>query len=62
MSALEFEPWEPEESVGKLWHSFVSKLDTANDFHEAAATLDDTRGRIGILFRGLGGALDVEIK
>ena len=62
MSALEFEPWEPEESVGKLWHSFVSKLERPGEFQDAAATLYETRGRLGILFRGLGGARDVEIK
>ncbi len=62
MSALEFELWEPEESVGKLWHSLVSKLDAPGEFHDATATLEEARGRIGILFRGLGGARDVEIK
>lgn len=62
MAHLEFEPWEPEESVGKLWHSFVTPLDAPGAFEEAAATLDETRGRLGVLFRGLGGARDVEIK
>lgn len=62
MSQLEFEPWEPEESVGKLWHAFVNKLDAPQSFAEAEVTLDDVRGRLGVLFRGLGGAPDVEIK
>ncbi len=62
MGAVEFEPWEPEESVGKLWHSLVSGLDAPGVFEEAAATLDETRGRLGVLFRGLGGAQDVEIR
>ncbi len=60
--AVEFEPWEPEESVGKLWHSLVSPLDAPGAFESAAATLEETRGRLGVLFRGLGGARDVEIK
>lgn len=60
--AVEFEPWEPEESVGKLWHSLITTLDAPAAFEAAAATLDETRGRIGVLFRGLGGARDVEIK
>ena len=62
MAAVEFEPWEPEESVGKLWHSFVTTLNAPGVFEAEAATLDETRGRIGVLFRGLGGARDVEIK
>lgn len=62
MAAVEFEPWEPEESVGKLWHSLVTTLDAPGAFEAAAATLDETRSRLGVLFRGLGGARDVEIK
>lgn len=62
MSALPFEPWEPEESVGKLWHSFVSELDAPGVYEDAAVTLEEMRGRLGVLFRGLGGARDVEIK
>ena len=59
---VEFEPWEPEESVGKLWHSIVDPLDAPGAFEAAAATLDETHARLGVLFRGLGGARDVEIK
>lgn len=62
MTAVEFEPWEPEESVGKLWHSLVDTLDAPCAFEAVAATLEETRGRIGVLFRGLGGSSDVEIK
>jgi nitric oxide reductase NorD protein len=62
MPPVEFEPWEPEESVGKLWHSLVDGLDAPGVFLDAAVTLDETRGRLGVLFRGLGGARDVEIK
>jgi nitric oxide reductase NorD protein len=62
MAAVEFEPWEPEESVGKLWHSLVNELDAPGVFEDAAATLDETRGRLSVLFRALGGARDVEIK
>jgi nitric oxide reductase NorD protein len=62
MVAVDFEPWEPEESVGKLWHSLVTRFDAPGAFEEEAATLEEMRGRIGVLFRGLGGARDVEIK
>jgi nitric oxide reductase NorD protein len=62
MERLEFEPWEPEESIGKLWHSFASRLDAPEHFEDAAVSLDEARTRIGVLFRGLGGARDVEIR
>jgi nitric oxide reductase NorD protein len=62
MAAIEFEPWEPEESVGKLWHSLVSGLGAPGVFEDAEARLDEMRGRLGVFFRGLGGARDVEIK
>ena len=62
MVAMEFEPWEPEESVGKIWHAYASALDAPPVFENAAVTLDEVRGRLGILFRGLGGARDVELK
>lgn len=62
MGNFEFEPWEPEESVGKIWHAFASSLDAPLAFEEAAVTLDEMHGRLAILFRGLGGGRDVEIK
>lgn len=62
MSGIEFQPWEPEESVGKIWHAFASKLDQAPQFDDEAVTLSQMQGRLGILFRGLGGARDVEIR
>jgi nitric oxide reductase NorD protein len=62
MGTLEFEPWEPEESIGKIWHAFASQLDAPGQFDEAAVALDDVRVRLGILFRGLGGDRDVEFK
>lgn len=63
MAVVDFEPWEPEESVGKLWHSLVTtRIDAPGGFEDAAVTLEETKGRLGVLFRGLGGARDVEIK
>lgn len=59
---LEFELWEPEESVGKIWHAFASGLDAPEVFEEEAVTLSDMQGRLAILFRGLGGSKDIEIK
>lgn len=61
MTGLDIAPWEPEESVGKVWHALVSRLETDVDHADAAVTLDQARPRLGILFRGLGGARDVAI-
>ena len=62
MSRIEFEPWEPEESVGKLWHAFASRLD-GDPIHEGArVSLSEVAGRLAVLFRGLGGDPAVEIK
>jgi nitric oxide reductase NorD protein len=62
MSRIEFEPWEPEESVGKLWHAFASRLD-ADPVHDGARVLlSQVGGRLAVLFRGLGGDHAVEIK
>jgi len=62
MSRIEFEPWEPEETVGKLWHAFASCLD-ADPVHEGARVpLSQVGGRLAVLFRGLGGDPAVEIR
>jgi len=61
-AGIEIELWEPEESVGKVWHAFASGLDAPDRHETAAVSLEDMRGRLGVLFRGLGGARDVEIK
>ena len=45
---------EMEESVGKLWHRWVTGV--AERRHpKAAVRLEEMRGRVGILFRALGG-------
>jgi len=59
---LEFELWEPEESVGKIWHAFASGLDAPENFEDEAVTLNDMQGRLAVLFRGLGGSKDIEVK
>ncbi len=62
MTGIAFEPWEPEESVGKLWHAFASRLDAPEVHDGAAVGLDEVGGRLAVFFRGLGGASSVEIK
>ncbi|WP_415184718.1 nitric oxide reductase activation protein NorD [Phaeovulum sp.] len=62
MTRIDFEPWEPEETVGKLWHSFASRLDAPLVHDDARVDLSEIGGRLAVFFRGLGGASAVEIK
>ncbi|MBN9672691.1 nitric oxide reductase activation protein NorD [Roseibium aggregatum] len=62
MGRIDFEPWEPEETVGKLWHTFASRLDAPEVHHGAAVGLDEVGGRLAVFFRGLGGAHSVELR
>lgn len=62
MGRIEFEPWEPEESVGKLWHAFASRLDAPLVHDGARVDLSEIGGRLAVFFRGLGGGSAVEIK
>lgn len=61
MTHLEIAPWEPEETVGKLWHALTRRFDPpAHD--DARVTLEEMRPRLSLLFRGLGGDPAVEVK
>ncbi len=62
MARIDFEPWEPEETVGKLWHAFASRLDAPEVHHGAAVDLSEVSGRLAVLFRGLGGSHSVELR
>ena len=62
MGKIDIEPWEPEETVGKLWHAFASRLDAPEVHHGAAVGLSEVGGRLAVLFRGLGGSHSVEIR
>ena len=62
MTKVEIEPWEPEETVGKLWHAFASRLGAPQVHHGAAVDLSEVNGRLAVFFRGLGGAHSVEIR
>lgn len=57
-----FEPWEPEETVGKLWHAWAAGFDAPPASPEAAVHLEDETARLAVLFRGLGGSASVEIR
>lgn len=62
MSDHAFEPWEPEETVGKIWHSYASRLDAPETHDESAVKLGEVEARLGVFFRGLGGSKAAEIK
>jgi len=62
MVKIDFEPWEPEETVGKLWHKFASRLDAPEAHEGAAIDLSEVGGRLAVMFRGLGGSPSVELR
>ncbi len=62
MSGDGFSPWEPEETVGKVWHAIASRFDAPEHHEDAAADLEDVRERLAVFFRGVGGPPAVEIK
>ncbi|WP_186389779.1 nitric oxide reductase activation protein NorD [Stappia sp. TSB10P1A] len=47
--------FEPEEFVGSHWHRLVGGLTTLPHHPDAAVTLAGLRGRLGVLFRAMGG-------
>ena len=62
MDHIELAPWEPEETVGKLWHAFASRLDGVPVHDGARVDLCQVQGRLAVLFRGLGGDGATEIR
>ncbi len=62
MVKIDFEPWEPEETIGKLWHTLASRLDAPQAHDGAAVDLSEVAGRLAVLFRGLGGSPGVELR
>jgi nitric oxide reductase NorD protein len=62
MGRIDIEPWEPEESIGKLWHAYASRLDAPGVHDGARVGLSEVAGRLAVLFRGLGGDPSVEVK
>jgi nitric oxide reductase NorD protein len=62
MGKIDFEPWEPEETVGKLWHKWASRFDAPEAYEEARVDLSGIDGRLAVFFRAMGGDASVEIK
>lgn len=52
---------ELEERVGQIWHRMVGERASWPRHPEAAVTLDEVRGPLAVLFRGLGGDKGVQI-
>ena len=61
MAGLKLHPWEPEETVGTLWHHFVTRGSAEPVHPDASVTLEAMRPRIGLMFRALGGNHGTEI-
>ena len=49
MDHIELAPWEPEETVGKLWHAFASRLDEVPVHDGARVGLCQVQGRLAVL-------------
>ncbi|SPH23837.1 hypothetical protein DEA8626_02909 [Defluviimonas aquaemixtae] len=62
MAQIDIEPWEPEETIGKLWHAYASRLDAPSVHEGARVGLSEVGGRLAVLFRGLGGNPAVELR
>ena len=62
MASFSFKPWEPEETVGSLWHAFLERGSEAEQDDGRAVSLEEMSSRLAIVFRGLGGDQGVEIK
>lgn len=62
MAGLHLHPWEPEETIGALWHWLVGAPRATVGHPGAAVGFDAMRTRMGVLLRGLGGASSVDIR
>ncbi|MBS0643903.1 MAG: VWA domain-containing protein [Proteobacteria bacterium] len=52
---------EPEEFVGRHWHRWAGASASWPRFPDAAVALEDVRGSLAVLFRGLGGASGIKL-
>ncbi|WP_022720652.1 nitric oxide reductase activation protein NorD [Rhodopseudomonas sp. B29] len=52
---------ELEETVGRAWHRLVGRATSYLDHPEAAATLNECRASLGVIYRGLGGESAVQL-
>jgi nitric oxide reductase NorD protein len=62
VTGIDIAPWEPEESIGKLWHALASRLDAPLVNDGARVNLSEVGGRLAVLFRGLSGSPAVDVR
>ncbi len=62
MAKTHIDIFEPEETIGKIWHAYASRLEAPDEHADAAVHLNEVEGRLGVFFRGLGGSHAAEIK
>lgn len=53
--------WELEETVGRYWHRWIGDAGSYPHYPQAAVPLEELRARLGVFYRGLGGAGGVQI-
>jgi nitric oxide reductase NorD protein len=53
--------WELEETVGRCWHRLVGAAESYPQHPQAAVSLAPLRARLGVFYRGLGGAGGVRL-
>jgi nitric oxide reductase NorD protein len=53
--------FEPEETVGWIWHRWMGDAASYRRHPEAAATLSEMQGTLAVLFRALGGDKGIRI-
>lgn len=53
--------WEPEETVGAIWHDAADRLDAEPEFSDTIVRFADIGPEAGLLFRALGGSHAVEV-
>jgi nitric oxide reductase NorD protein len=53
--------WEPEETVGEVWHDLVRGVGAEPHFAEASVSFEEMRAPANLLFRALGGPVGAEL-
>lgn len=53
--------WEPEETVGSLWHEAIDAFGAEPHFAGSALPYEAAKASVGLLFRALGGPVGAEI-
>ncbi len=57
-----FNIFEPEETIGELWHRIIAKPTDLPTFPEEAVRFPEVAGRLGVFFRTLGGDPAIDLK